>query len=48
MTATKLQKMFIQEKFVKNRQKKMKNFGVFQGKLYFCQQNRDLDNKKSN
>ncbi len=29
-------------------QKKMKNLGVFQGKLYFCQQNRDLDNKKSN
>lgn len=29
-------------------QKKMKNFGIFQGKLYFCQQNRDLDNKKSN
>lgn len=29
-------------------QKKMKKFGIFQGKLYFCQQNRDLDNKKSN
>lgn len=29
-------------------QKKMKNLGIFQGKLYFCQQNRDLDNKKSN
>ena len=29
-------------------QKKMNNLGVFQGKLYFCQQNRDLDNKKSN